>query len=704
MIPQAFIQDLLARVDVAEVVGRHVKLRKAGANLIGLCPFHGEKSPSFTVSPSKQFYHCFGCQAHGSAISFLMEHAGLTFVEAVEDLAREMGLTVPQEAGTPGSGGARNQPNLIEVLDQAARFYQRRLREAPVAIEYLKGRGLSGATAARFGLGYAPPGWRNLEAVAADYDDEAWEQAGLVKTNADQLAEAGAGNDSQPARAKRYDRFRERVMFPIRNPRGSVIGFGARILHKGEPKYLNSPETPVFSKGRELYGLFEGRQALREKNQAIVVEGYMDVVMLAEHGVDNAVATLGTATTPDHVRKLLRQVDHLVFSFDGDAAGRKAAWRALQACLPIVSDTQQVSFLFLPDGTDPDDYVRAHGQAGFYQQIEQAQALSAFMLKGLTDTVPMETPEGRARFLAAARPLLLALGADGLRLQIKHQVAELGRIGLVELDRFLDAGEPAARSDSAAGSAAPEGHGYDQAAGPAPARGGSGGYRQSGGQDGGQYGNHGDHGQYGNLNAGQYGNQNGGYRQNGGKNGGQGGGYRQGGNQNGGYRSEGGGRQGGGYRQGGRGGGGRRQQWSGGGAQPRVGRPSLERLLRLLAVCHPTLCRDAISTADPAIMPPELWRWLEMLAALPDGASAEAALEALRPEGFPDLYQVEQDLAAQFAGISLLGPEEAKFEFDGALAQLTKRAMAAAATNLVENGLDTEEARRIHRELLASKR
>ncbi|MGH1359158.1 MAG: DNA primase [Burkholderiaceae bacterium] len=653
MIPQGFIQDLLARVDIADVVGRHVKLRKAGANMIGLCPFHGEKSPSFTVSPSKQFYHCFGCQAHGSAIGFLMEHAGLSFVEAVEDLARELGLEVPHEKGTPGAVSDAGRPNLIELLGQAARYYQRRLRESPNAIDYLKSRGLSGKTAARFALGYSPPGWQNLEAVAADYADAAWEEAGLVKTNADQAAEpasSGAGRQN-----KRYDRFRDRIMFPIRSPRGGVIGFGARILHQGEPKYLNSPETPVFSKGRELYGLYEGRQALREKNQAIVVEGYMDVVMLAEHGVDNAVATLGTATTPDHVRKLLRQVDHLVFSFDGDKAGLKAAWRALTACLPMVSDTQQASFLFLPDGADPDSFVREFGQTVFYERVDSAMPMSSFLVQGLTDDLSLESPEGRARMLAAARPLLLSIGADGLRLQLRHQIAELAQVGLAELDKFLAAGEaePAKRT------------------GPAP-------------------------GEYDSNRAGAAGDgdqrwqsrQNSKTSQNG---------------QSG--RSERSGRQRGDGRTGGSG----RGESSRGGrsfvrAQPRAGRPNLDRRLRLLSVCFPSSCAAVLETTDPVVLGPDLTRWFQVLAALPPAASPQAGLEALRPQGFPEIVEVERDLAAQFGGIAQLTPEEAFLELEGALEQLERRATRLAAINMVETGLQTEEERRIHRELLASKR
>ncbi|HMS81640.1 MAG TPA: DNA primase, partial [Burkholderiaceae bacterium] len=359
MIPQSFIQELLARVDVVDVVGRHVKLRKGGANWLGLCPFHGEKSPSFTVSPTKQFYHCFGCGAHGSAIGFLMEHGGLSYPDAIHELARSVGLEVPDER--PGAGEARRRdPDLLETLAAAARFYKQRLKDTPRAIEYLKGRGVSGETAARFGIGYAPDGWRSLEAAVPDYSAATLVESGLViEPEPDPGADVDGG--APPGRRKRYDRFRDRVMFPIRNPRGQTIGFGGRVLGQGEPKYLNSPETPVFSKGRELYGLFEGRDAIRAADCVIVVEGYMDVVMLAQHGVGNAVATLGTATTAQHVHKLLRLVDRVVFAFDGDAAGRRAAWRALEACLPLAADTKRIDFLFLPPEHDPDSFVRERG-------------------------------------------------------------------------------------------------------------------------------------------------------------------------------------------------------------------------------------------------------------------------------------------------------------------------------------------------------
>ena len=422
MIPQAFIQELLARVDIVEVVGRHVKLRKAGANWLGLCPFHGEKSPSFTVSAAKQFYHCFGCGAHGSAIGFLMEQAGLGYVDAIQDLARSAGLQVPS-AGPGEEKFSRQTPGVLEILETAARFYKTRLKDTPRAVEYLKGRGLSGATAARYGIGYSPEGWRGLQAAVGDYFARELLEAGLVIEPEQQEADA-------PAR--RYDRFRDRIMFPIRNPRGQVIGFGGRVLGSGEPKYLNSPETVVFSKGRELYGLFEGRDAIRKADCVVVVEGYMDVVMLAQHGVQNAVATLGTATTPQHVAKLLRLVERVVFAFDGDAAGRRAAWRALESCLPQLSDTRRIDFLFLPSEHDPDSYVRERGENGWAQALEGAVPLSEFFLGELSTQVDLNAPEGRARLQALARPLVQAMPPIALRLQIMQAVAT--RVGVTTAD------------------------------------------------------------------------------------------------------------------------------------------------------------------------------------------------------------------------------------------------------------------------------
>ena len=361
MIPNDFIQTLLARVDIVEVIDRYVPLKKAGANYAACCPFHSEKSPSFTVSPTKQFYHCFGCGAHGTAIGFLMEHAGKSFPDAVEDLARDVGLEVPR-VERPGEREERAAlDDLTSRLTTAAGFYRAQLKDAPRAIDYLKRRGLTGQVAARFQIGYAPDEWTSLERAFEDYQDSGLETAGLVVK--------GDGG-------KRYDRFRDRIMFPIHDARGRIVGFGGRVLDKGEPKYLNSPETPLFSKGRELYGLWLGRNAIRDAGKVVVVEGYMDVVALAQHGVEYAVATLGTSTTNVHAQKLFRLTDTVVFCFDGDAAGRKAAWRALENTLPVLADGKDARFLFLPDGEDPDDFVRKRGRAAFEEALAQATPLS----------------------------------------------------------------------------------------------------------------------------------------------------------------------------------------------------------------------------------------------------------------------------------------------------------------------------------------
>src|SRR5690348_18367203 len=322
MIPQEFIQSLLGRVDIVDVVDRYVKLKKAGANFQALCPFHNEKSPSFTVSPSKQFYHCFGCGAHGNAIGFLMEYSGLAYPEAIRALAETAGMPVPETRARRDKPGASEAPGLAARMMDALSYYRAELKKSKAAIDYLKGRGLTGEIAARYGLGYAPDGWQNLAAVFTDYATAELRDTGLVIDS--------EADESQGKKSRRYDRFRHRVMFPILDARGNVIGFGGRVIGAGEPKYLNSPETPLFEKGRELYGLFQARRAIRDANRVIVVEGYMDVVALAQMGVENAVATLGTATTPVHVGKLLKLADNVVFCFDGDAAGRKAAWRALE--------------------------------------------------------------------------------------------------------------------------------------------------------------------------------------------------------------------------------------------------------------------------------------------------------------------------------------------------------------------------------------
>ena len=442
MIPQPFIQDLLNRVDIVDVVGRYVQLKKGGANFMGLCPFHNEKSPSFTVSPTKQFYHCFGCGAHGTAISFLMEYSGFGFVDAVKDLAQNVGMIVPEEDRLLPAQRAEVQARsmaLSEVMTVACDFYRSRLREAPSAIAYLKGRGLTGEVAARFGLGYAPDGWDGLRDVFSNYEAEALVEAGLVIDKSD---EPGTSR-------RRYDRFRDRIMFPIRNTKGQVIAFGGRILDSGEPKYLNSPETPLFQKGLELYGLFEARQAIREAGYVLVTEGYMDVVALAQLGFPQAVATLGTACTPTHVQKLLRQTDHVVFSFDGDTAGRRAARRALDASLPHASDNKTIKFLFLPPEHDPDSYVRELGAEAFAQQIQDAMPLSQFLLKEVAGDNDLSTPEGRAKTQFDAKPLLQALPSSSLRLQIVRSLAQLTQSTPSEIEVLFELASPVARVKAA---------------------------------------------------------------------------------------------------------------------------------------------------------------------------------------------------------------------------------------------------------------
>ncbi len=422
MIPESFIQELLHRIDIVDLIDKYVPLKKAGANYAACCPFHNEKSPSFTVSPSKQFYHCFGCGAHGTAIGFLMEYSGLGFVDAVRDLAQQAGLQVPEDEGRRPVDGPRIAA-LTDVMARAARYYYDQLKRSETAIAYLKKRGLSGEVAQRFGIGYAPDGWQNLEAAFADYQDAALQAAGLVIQN-DQ--------------GRCYDRFRDRVMFPIMNQKGEIIGFGGRVLGAGEPKYLNSPETPLFEKGREVFGLPQARAALRETGTVIVVEGYMDVVALAQHGVGNAVATLGTATTATHVQKLLRQVDRIVYCFDGDNAGRKAAWRALENSLEALPEQKSIGFVFLPEGDDPDSFVREHGREAFDRLIVQALPLSEFMLRELAAQCEMTSAEGRAKLIADAKPLLSRLQTPLLRLQLVKRLAEASGFSQQEVERLCD--------------------------------------------------------------------------------------------------------------------------------------------------------------------------------------------------------------------------------------------------------------------------
>ena len=415
MIPRDFIDTLLARVDIVDLIDRRVPLKKAGQNYQACCPFHSEKTPSFTVSPTKQFYHCFGCGAHGTALGFLMEYEHMGFPDAVAALAQDVGLPMPESAQEPDR--PRPPPALWDALEQAAQFYRQQLKQTPRAIDYLKQRGLTGAIAARYGIGYAPDG-SPLKQVFTDYAADALAASGLV-------IDGDRG---------RYDRFRDRIMFPIKNVKGQIVGFGGRVLGAGEPKYLNSPETPLFHKGSELYGLFEARAAIKTAGRVIVVEGYMDVVALAQHGVEFAVAALGTATTPIHARTLLRHSDRLIFAFDGDKAGRKAAWRALENSLEALQDGKEVSFLFLPEGEDPDSYIRRHGQAAFLQLLDtDTLPLSAFLVRELSRGRKLDSQEGRATLIKEAKPLLEKIAAPLLARLIRRQIAELANLQADEL-------------------------------------------------------------------------------------------------------------------------------------------------------------------------------------------------------------------------------------------------------------------------------
>ncbi|MDH4763629.1 DNA primase [Pseudomonas sp. SORGH_AS199] len=422
LIPQGFIDDLLNRTDIVEVVGARVKLKKAGKNWMACCPFHNEKTPSFSVSPDKQFYYCFGCGAGGNALGFIMDHDNLEFPEAVEELAKKAGVDVPREE----SGGRRKprQPTdspLYPLLAAAAEFYRLALRNHPkrqAAVDYLKKRGLTGEIARDFGLGFAPPGWDNLgkHLGGDDLQQKAMLDAGLLVEN----AESG----------KRYDRFRDRVIFPIRDSRGRVIAFGGRVLGDDKPKYLNSPETPVFHKGQELYGLFEARKHNRDLDEILVVEGYMDVIALAQQGIRNAVATLGTATSEEHIKRLFRIVPSILFCFDGDQAGRSAAWRALESALPVLKDGFRVRFLFLPEGEDPDTLVRAEGADAFQARfVQQAQPLAEYFFQQLMIEADPATLEGKAHLATLAAPLIEKIPGNNLRLLMRQRLSELTGLG-----------------------------------------------------------------------------------------------------------------------------------------------------------------------------------------------------------------------------------------------------------------------------------
>ncbi|ROL76103.1 DNA primase [Pseudomonas vranovensis] len=418
LIPQSFIDDLLNRTDIVDVVSSRVQLKKAGKNLTACCPFHKEKTPSFSVSPDKQFYYCFGCGAGGNALGFIMDHDNLDFPQAVEELAKAAGMEIPREES--GRGHKPRQPvdsPLYPLLEAAAEFYRQALRSHPTrksAVDYLKGRGLSGEIARDFGLGFAPPGWDNLfKHLSSDtLQQKAMIDAGLLIEN----AESG----------KRYDRFRDRVMFPIRDSRGRVIAFGGRVLGDDKPKYLNSPETPVFHKGQELYGLYEARKFNRNLDEIIVVEGYMDVIALAQQGLRNAVATLGTATSEEHLKRLFRVVPSVLFCFDGDQAGRNAAWRALEATLSSLQDGRKARFLFLPEGEDPDTLVRAEGTDAFRARINQhAQPLADYFFQQLTEEADPRSLEGKAHMATLAAPLIEKVPGANLRALMRNRLKEI---------------------------------------------------------------------------------------------------------------------------------------------------------------------------------------------------------------------------------------------------------------------------------------
>ncbi len=444
-IPRSFIDDLVDRADIVDVIGQRLDLKKRGREYVALCPFHDEKSPSFTVSPDKQFYHCFGCGAHGTALSFLMEHDHLDFVEAVENLAESMGLEVPRE------GGPRRPPeqydDLRDVLEKAAGFYRASLRQSPEAIDYLKHRGISGQTARDYALGFAPDRWDALlETLGRTAPArQALDQAGLIKAN---------------EQGRVYDRFRNRVMFPIRDRKGRTIAFGGRIIEAGDdvvgPKYLNSPETPLFHKSEALYGFFEARQKLGRLEQVLVVEGYMDVIALAEQGIDYAVATLGTATTREHLEQLYRQTTRVVFCFDGDRAGRDAAWRALENALPALRDGREARFLFLPEGEDPDSLAGREGREAFEARLEHdAEGLSDFFFRALAGRHDIASREGRARMAREALPLLGRLPHGVLRGLMTERLAAMIDMTPERLEGMLEQGRapqaPAPRRDATPG-------------------------------------------------------------------------------------------------------------------------------------------------------------------------------------------------------------------------------------------------------------
>jgi len=425
LIPQDFIDDLIARADIVEVVGRRTQLKKAGREFKACCPFHDEKTPSFTVSPGKGFYHCFGCGAHGTAVGFLMEFDHMSFVEAIESLASSMGVEVPRsESDQP----ARRYDELFSLMDTVARHWQTCLKETPEAVEYLKKRGIDGSTAKRFGLGFAPDGWSNV-----------LDKFGKSEEATERLLATGL--IIRKDNGKHYDRFRDRVMFPIRDARGRTIGFGGRTMGDGEPKYLNSPETVLFHKGRELYGMYEARQALRHIERLVVVEGYMDTIALARHGIEFVVATLGTATTDEHLNRLFRLTENVYFSFDGDRAGKKAAWRALENALPQIREGRQIRFVFLPEGQDPDSFVNENGADAYVKLMDAGLPLSELLIQELSSQVDMDTIDGRAKLAEMARPLVNAIPTGVYRELLIEGLAEAVGLTAPKLEKMMAAGQ-----------------------------------------------------------------------------------------------------------------------------------------------------------------------------------------------------------------------------------------------------------------------
>ncbi|MDA9093829.1 DNA primase [Nitrosomonadales bacterium] len=423
MIPESFINELLNRVDVVDIIDKRVPLKKAGANFVACCPFHQEKTPSFSVSPSKQFYHCFGCGAHGSAIGFLIDHDGLNFIDAVHELAKVTGLTVPNQIDEKPE---KKKENLVleDALILAKKYYQTKLKGSPIAIKYLKSRGLTGEIAKEFSIGFAPEGWNNLNEVFKDYDNDALIKSGLIVKN---------------DKGKRYDRFRNRIMFPIYNARGQLVGFGGRVIDENDtPKYYNSPETALFQKSYELYGLLAARKAIREKGYVLVVEGYMDVVSLAQHNIRNVVATLGTATTNFHIKKLMRYTPEIIFCFDGDSAGKSAAWRAMNNSLTSVTDEVQLKFLFLSDQHDPDSYVRENSKEQFEELAKHATPLTEYVIQYLTQNNDLTSQEGRVKFLNEVEPIMDEMASSKLAFLFKKRISVLLDLTLNEIDNLIE--------------------------------------------------------------------------------------------------------------------------------------------------------------------------------------------------------------------------------------------------------------------------